>query len=75
MSQAIKRAVQEPNNASSLRIVVKGCRGLKPNVPPAESTPYVGYTFPGSELTHFSPFGKGINPIFDDEMVLPIGEQ
>eukprot|EP00873_Tetraselmis_striata_P020073 jgi/Tetstr1/440337/TSEL_028673.t1 len=71
-ASAMKRAMENPDAASHLRIMVKGCRGLKPNVPPAECTPYVGFTFPGAQRAHFTPFGRGVHPTFDDEMILSI---
>mmetsp|Transcript_33299 Transcript_33299/g.94346 ORF Transcript_33299/g.94346 Transcript_33299/m.94346 type:complete len:1641 (+) Transcript_33299:88-5010(+) len=71
-ARALALAVEDPSAASHLRVVVKGCRGLKPNVPPADSTPYVGYTFPGMENPHYSTFGKGTSPVFEDEAVFQI---
>eukprot|EP00951_Prasinocladus_malaysianus_P003884 scaffold27461_cov37-Prasinocladus_malaysianus.AAC.2 len=73
-ARAVRIAAADPTIASHLKIVVRGCRGLKPSVPPAESLPYVGYTFPGAERTHFTPFDKGVHPVFNDEMILPIGQ-
>uniref|UniRef100_A0A061R9T6 Protein fantom n=1 Tax=Tetraselmis sp. GSL018 TaxID=582737 RepID=A0A061R9T6_9CHLO len=71
-ARAIALAATEPHSASHLRICVRGCRGLRPNVAPAECMPYVSYTFPGTQRPHYTPFGRGVHPTFDDEMVIPI---